>query len=337
MKRFMTVGIFLLVFVAIVLFYINPGNCKTIELKMSHFMPTKHTQHKVMATWANKIEKLTQGRIKITIFPGGALGKPPQQYDNATKGITDIAFGLQSYTPGRFPLTSCLRLPFMVSSAKQGSEVLWKVYEKYLQNEYKNVKVLWLFMHGPGQIFTTKKQIKTLEDLKGLKLRSPGPITSRVIRALGAVPVTMPITQVYTALERKTIDGLLGPWEIMPPFRFYEKCKYATIVNFYSLTFFVVMNKDKYNTLTPDIKKIFDENTGLKMSITAGAAYDHADKIGKAIFLKHGGKIYTLPPSKRARWVKASGSVKNYWLKEMQSKSLPGKEVLNYTLQLLGK
>ena len=140
------------------LFSADSAFADTIEVKMSHFMPTKHVQHaKVMAPWAEKIEKLTDGRVKVTIFPGGALGKPPHQYDNAVKGITDIAFGLQSYTPGRFPLTSSLRLPFMVKSGEQGANVLWRMYEKYLQDEYKDVKVLWLFMHGPGQLHTTKK------------------------------------------------------------------------------------------------------------------------------------------------------------------------------------
>jgi len=144
------------------------ASAETIELKMSHFMPTKHVQHtKVMEPWAKKIGALTDGRVKVTIFPGGALGKPPHQYDNAVKGITDITFGLQSYTPGRFPLTSSLRLPFMVKSGEQGARILWSMYEKYLQQEYKDVKVLWLFMHGPGQMCTTKKQVKTIDDLKG--------------------------------------------------------------------------------------------------------------------------------------------------------------------------
>ena len=236
-----------------------PVESQAVELKMSHFMPTKHTQHKVMAKWAQTIKEKSGGELTVTIFPGGALGKPPHQFDNAVKGITDIAFAIHSYTPGRFPLTSALRLPFLVQNGEKGSEILWEMSQKYLQDEYKKVKVLWTFCHGPGQIHTTKKQIKTLEDLKGLKLRTPGPIMSKVLKKLGAVPVPMPITQVYTALERKTIDGVCGPWEIMRPFRFYELTKYTTVVDIYTLTFFEVMNKDKYNSLPANLKKIIDD------------------------------------------------------------------------------
>jgi len=307
-----------------------PVESQAVELKMSHFMPTKHTQHKVMAKWAQTIEEKSGGELKVTIFPGGALGKPPHQFDNAVKGITDIAFAIHSYTPGRFPLTSALRLPFLVQSGEKGSEILWEMSQKYLQDEYKKVKVLWTFCHGPGQIHTTKKQIKTLEDLKGLKLRTPGPIMSKVLKKLGAVPVPMPITQVYTALERKTIDGVCGPWEIMRPFRFYELTKYTTVVDIYTLTFFEVMNKDKYNSLPANLKKIIDDNSGLKMSIAAGKAYDKADKPAYELCLKKGIKVYTLPPQERARWMEAAKPIEANWLKDMKAKGLPGKEVLNY-------
>ena len=134
---------------------------KPIQLKISHFMPTKHVQHKVMADWAKTVEAATNGQLKFRIFPGGQLGKPPHQYDSAVKGLTDVAFGLHSYTAGRFPLTAVMRLPFLVKNAEIGSKVFWQVYEKYLQVEHKETKVLWVFCHGPGQVFTTKKQVKS--------------------------------------------------------------------------------------------------------------------------------------------------------------------------------
>lgn len=307
-----------------------PLESQAVELKMSHFMPTKHTQHGVMAKWAKTIEEKSNGELKITIFPGGALGKPPDQYDSALKGVTDIAFAIHSYTPGRFPLTSALELPFFVMSGEKSSEVLWNMYQKYLQDEYKDVKVLWTFCHGPGQILTTQKQVKTLEDLKGLKLRTPGSIMSKVLKQLGAVPVPMPITEVYTALERKTIDGICGPWEIMPPFKFYELIKYVTVADIYTLTFFEVMNKDKYNALPDNLKRVIDENSGLKMSIEAGRAYDMADKPAYELSLKKGIEVYTLPPQERSEWIEAAKPVEADWLKDMEAKGLPGKEVLNY-------
>ena len=311
------------------------ATAKTVELKISHFMPTKHVQHKVLADWAKEVEAATNGQLKFRIFPGGQLGKPPHQYDSAVKGLTDIAFGLHSYTTGRFPLTAVMEMPFLVHNAEAGSKVLWKVYEKYLMDEHKDTKVLWLFCHGAGQVFTTKKQVKTLEDIKGMKIRSPGKIMSEVLQKFGASPVGMPITQVYTGLERGLLDGVIAPWETMRPFRFYEKTKYATTADLYSMTFFVTMNKKKYNSLPSDLKKAIDDHTGEKMAIKAGKAYDDSDAPGKALAISKGMTEYVLPPAEIERWKKAALVVVDEWLADMEAKGLPGKEILEYTTSLL--
>ncbi len=327
-----TIFLFLLGFV---LLFAGQAQCETINLKMSHFMPTKHPQHKVMEDWAKNMESLSGGKLKITIFPGGALGKPPHQYESAVKGITDMAFGLHSYTPGRFPLTSVMELPFMVKNGEQGSLVLWSLYEKYLRDEFKDTKTLWMFCHGAGQLFTTKKQVKTLDDLKGLKIRSPGPIMSKVLKRLGATPVSMPITQVYTGLERKTIDGVVVPWEAMRPFRLYEKCKYATEADIYTMTFFVTMNKKKYESLPADLKKLVDENTGEKMSYIAGKAYDAADGPSREFCIKKGVNVYKLPDAERERWRNIANAVGDQWIEDMAAKGLPGQEILESTVEAL--
>ena len=311
------------------------ATAKTVELKISHFMPTKHVQHKVLADWAEEVEAATNGQLKFRIFPGGQLGKPPHQYESAVKGLTDIAFGLHSYTTGRFPLTAVMEMPFLVHNAEAGSKVLWEVYEKYLMDEHKDTKVLWLFCHGAGQVFTTKKQVKTLEDFKGMKMRSPGKIMSEVLQKFGASPVGMPITQVYTGLERGLLDGVIAPWETMRPFRFYEKTKYATTADLYSMTFFVTMNKKKYNSLPSDLKKAIDDHTGEKMAIKAGKAYDDSDAPGKALAISKGMTEYALPPAEIERWKKAALVVVDEWVADMKANGLPGKEILNYTTSLL--
>lgn len=337
MKKLFRVTLIFSCLLAFVCLFAGQASCDSVNLKMSHFMPTKHPQHKVMEKWAKNMESLSGGKLKITIFPGGALGKPPHQYESAVKGVTDIAFGLHSYTPGRFPLTSVMELPFMVKSGEQGAVVLWSLYEKYLRNEFKDAKILWMFCHGAGQLFTTKKPVKTLKDLKGLKIRSPGPIMSRVLKRLGATPVSMPITQVYTALERRTIDGVVVPWEAMRPFRLYEKCKYATEADIYTMTFFVAMNKNKYCSLPPDLKKLVDENTGEKMSFTAGKAYDAADGPGRELCIKKGIQIYKLPDAERERWKTTANPVEDQWVKDMEAKGLPGQEILEFTVESLTK
>lgn len=308
---------------------------KPVELKISHFMPTKHVQHQVLADWAKEVETATNGQLKFRIFPGGQLGKPPHQYDSAVKGLTDIAFGLHSYTAGRFPLTAVMRMPFLIQNAEIGSSVLWKVYERYLMDEHKDTKVLWVFCHGAGQVFTTAKPVKTLEDFIGMKMRSPGKIMSEVLQKFGASPVGMPITQVYTGLERGLLDGVIAPWETMRPFRFYEKAKYATTADLYSMTFFVTMNRKKYESLPADLKKAIDDHSGEKMAIKAGKAYDASDKPGKALALSKGMTEYILPPAELERWKKSAGVVVDEWVADMEAKGLPGKEVLEYTTSLV--
>ncbi len=308
---------------------------ETIELKISHFMPTKHVQHQVLDDWARELEAATEGQLKFKIFPGGQLGKPPHQYDSAVKGLTDIAFGLHSYTSGRFPLTTVMRMPFFVKNGETSSKVFWQVYEKYLKEEHKDTKVLWVFCHGAGQVFTTDKPIKQLEDFKGMKIRSPGKIMSQVLQKFGAATIGTPITQVYTGLERGVLDGVIAPWETMRPFRFYERARFATTADMYTMTFFVVMNKNKYDSLPNGLKNAIDDHSGLEMAIRAGRAYDESDIPGKELALSKGMTEYTLPEAERDRWKKASQSVIDDWVADMEQKGLPGKEVLEFTRLLL--
>jgi TRAP-type C4-dicarboxylate transport system substrate-binding protein len=306
---------------------------ETVELKLSHFMPPKHPQHRlVMKPWTKEVGKASGGRLNVTIFPGGALGKPPHQYDAAAKGLADIAFGLHSYSPGRFPLISVMQLPFLIASGESCSRALWQLYEQELGAEFEDTKVLWLFCHGPGHLHTTKKQVKKLEDINGLKVRSPGPVMSKVLETLGAVPVNMPITQVYTALERGTIDGVAAPWEAVQTFRFHEQAQYATELGIYSLTFFVTMNKDKYQGLPGDLKKVIDEHSGLEMSVKAGKVYDDAEQPAKKLATGKGMQVYTLPDAEFERWKKAVEPVVQRWLKETEK----GAQILESARALLG-
>lgn len=303
---------------------------QSVELRLAHFMPTQHVQHReVMDPWSQEISKLTEGRLQVTIFPGGVLGKPPDQYDNAANGIVDIAFVIPSYTPGKFPLTSVMELPFLISDAEQASEALWEIYEEYLTAEFKDVKVLWMFVHGPGHIHTTKKPIKTLEDMKGLKIRSPGPIMAKVLKAFGAVPVGMPITEVYTALERGTIDGVAIPWEAMRAFRFYELCDYHTELDLYTVPFLVAMNARQWESLPEDLQEVIAEHSGKVMSMQAGKAYANEDIPGKEACLANNGTIYQLPAEEKERWISAVANVRAGWLDDMKAKGLPGEEILS--------
>lgn len=311
-----------------------------VELKMSHFMSEKHPMHaKLMAPFAEEVEQATEGRVKITIYSGGALGKPPDQYDSAVTGITDIAFGLHGYTAGKFPLTSILELPTMVNSAASGSCVLWKLYEKFpeIGAEHPGVKVLTIWTHDTGQIMTTKKPIRTMDDLKGMTIRAPTASHVTMVEAWGATAVMMPISELYDSLEKGVVDGCVVPFSAVKSFNLADVCKYITVGNFYVCTFFLVMNLDSWDKISGKDQKIIEGLIGSRMSETAGTAYDAAGKVGLQTAQDAGLDIYELPAGELAKWREALAGIHSQWVADMEAKGLPGQEIYDEAVRLAEK
>lgn len=327
-SKYSQTALFGLLILLLPLFACEKGSKDIKELKFAFFAPSSHTQYPVIDEWSKSVAE--QAGIKITIFAGGSLGKPKDQYDNTSKGVSDFSYVIPSYTSGKFPLTSAIELPFIIDDCEKASMVLWDTYEKYLTEEYKDVKMLWTYVPGPGHIHTTNKPVRKLEDLKGLKIRTPGRVMARILKELGAIPITMPITQVYTALERGTIDGVTNAWEIMQAYKFYEHTQYHTEVGLYTLAMLTVMNRDAYESLSPKAKESIDLSIGKEMSRKAGIAFKEADLPARTICLANNGEIIPFVPSERERWEQAVRSVRSEWIQEMADLGLPGKEVLEY-------
>jgi TRAP-type C4-dicarboxylate transport system substrate-binding protein len=303
---------------------------KPITLKVSSWLPTTHVFHRdIMVPWCEKIEKLTNGKVEFRQYPGGALGKQQDQFAITTSGITDIALIMQSITPNRFPMTSVMRLPFLTVNSERASSSMWRLYEKYMQEEYKDIKVLALITAPGGHFHTAKKMVKTLEDLKGMKIRAHGVIVSQDLEALGATPLTMPLPDIYTSVERGTIDGMALPWEVMRPMKFFEVTKYHTELSLYSPTFVIGMNKKKFSRLPPDVQKVIDGNSGLKFSAECGRLWDKDDGVSRAVCVENGAKIYTLEGQELERWKQALQPVFDKWIEEKEAKGLPAKEILS--------
>lgn len=318
----------------------GPVSAETIELKFAQPFSPKHTmQTKVFEPWAEKINKMTNGKVTVRFYPGGALGKTPDHYDLAEKGIADIIYVLQDYTPGRFPMTSVFELPFMIPSAEKTSRAMWKTYEKFpaFQKEYEKVKVLALFCHDGGHFNSVKKPIRNLDDLKGMKFRTASPHVTKALKSFGAVPVNMPITETYTALERGVVEGTVLPWEGNFIFKLAELLKYGTETDFYTMTMMVVMNKKKWDSLPDDVKKVIDETTGAVMSEEAGRVYDNVRPIMKNLCLKKGMEAIQLPESEKEKLRALSLPLRKEWTEEMAAKGLPGQEVLDAAVQFLNE
>ena len=311
-----------------------------VELKMSHFMSEKHPMHaKLMAPFAEEVEQATEGRVKITIYSGGALGKPPDQYDSAVTGVTDIAFGLHGYTAGKFPLTSVLELPNLVTSAAVGSHVLWELYEKFpeIAAEHPGVKVLALWTHDTGQVMTTEKPIRTLDDFKGLTIRAPTSSHVSMVEAWGATAVDMPISQLFDNLEKGVVDGSVVPYSAVKSFNLGDVVKYITVGDFYVCTMFLVINLDSWNKISGKDQKIIEGLIGSIMSETAGAAYDAAAKVGLEAAQEAGIDIYTLPADELANWKQALAPLHQQWIDAMEAKGLPGQAIYDEAVRLAEK
>ena len=316
--------------------YARASSAKPINLKFAYWPPPVSTPPKmVFEPWAKKVEQRTNGRVKITFYGGEALGKAPDHYDLALRGTADISWIDPNFTPGAFPLVESIALPMEFPSSEVASAVFWELMKKYMMNtSFKKVKVLFVHTTGLFQLFSRKKQVRKLEDLKGMKLAATSPTLSKIIKALGGVPVFMPEPDIYTSLERGLLDGRWQEWEGAWVFKMPEVTKYRTAnVNLATNTCMAIMNLDAWNKLPKDIQKIFDETTGLELSRFAGATFDkQCEKFLEIIkdYDKKAGKapIYYLPDSERARWVKAISGVAGAWAKEKESKGLPANAVV---------
>lgn len=306
------------------------------KLNYSVFFPAPHKNAVLATEWAKEIEKRTNGKVQITVFPGGTLTPADKCYDGVVKGISDIGFSVFAYTMGKFPLTQVADLPLGMKSGLVATRLINEYYKKFKPKELDEVKVMYLHGHGPG-LLHTKKPVNKLEDLKGMKIRCTG-MAAKIVSALGGVPVAMPMGETYDALSRGVVDGSMAPQEALQGWKWGEVVKY-TIENFgssYSTGFFVVMNKQKWNALSPDVQQII-ERVNEEFAEKQGKLWDEIDKAGRDFTLSRGNKIISLSQDEDWRWQKAVKPILDDYVKSMKEKGLPGEEALRFYLETIYK
>jgi TRAP-type C4-dicarboxylate transport system substrate-binding protein len=302
---------------------------KPIELKFSSWVSTVHGHHTgVMVPWAKMVEDKSGGRLKITIYPGSVLGKAPDHYDLVKDGVADMGFTTPGYTPGRFPLITATELPLLFKSSRGGSLAVMSIFDKYFKDEFKDVKVLWFWVHPPGHFHLARKPVRVLEDLAGLKIRAATPMLVTMVKTLGAIPVSIPAPDTYTALERGTVDGTIFPWEAISSFKIAEVLKHHVASGLYVAPLFTLMNQKRYDSLPPDLRKVIDDLSGSWAAEFNGRVWDQNEHVGIEAIKKAGGTIYTLPAEERQRWAARLKPIEDDWLKSMEAKGLPGRQVL---------
>jgi TRAP-type C4-dicarboxylate transport system substrate-binding protein len=314
-----------------------------VSLKLHHFLPAVANGHaKMLVPWVKKVEADSQGKIKIDIFPAMQLGgTPPQLYDQARDGVADIVWTLPGSTPGRFPTTEVMELPFIAAqrgivNAKASQEFA----DAHIKDEVKDIKLLSYWSHDAGHIHANR-QVKTMEDLKGLKLRNPTRLTGEALKALGAVSVGMPVPQVPESLAQRVIDGAVIPWEVVPAVKVQELVKFHTEIvgspTLYTASFFLAMNKAKYDGLAPDLKAAIDKNSGMAFAELAGNMWDTEAVRVRAMVAARGNTITQLDGAERAKWVEATKPVHVAWIEQAKSKGLDGPKLIEAVRSLIAK
>lgn len=311
-----------------------------LVLKLHQMLPAQApVPAKILEPWMKKIEAESGGRIKFEHYPAMQLGgKPPELIDQAIDGVADVVWTLPGYTPGRFPRTEVIELPFMMTDAESASRVLYTLGEKYMfDTEYKDMKILGMWVHGPGVIHS-KDPILTPADLAGVKLRAPTRVTNIMVSALGATPVGMPVPAVPESLSKGVIDATIIPWEVTGALKTSELVKNHTEFTgkaLYTGAFVLAMNKGVYDGLPDDLKAVIDANSGVEFSAMAGRIGQEADAGARQMAVDLGNNIVTLTAEQSAEWEAAAQSTYTAWLEEMTAAGIDGQALLDEARALL--
>jgi TRAP-type C4-dicarboxylate transport system substrate-binding protein len=274
------------------------ASAQTAELKVSHFLPPNHTIQKALVMWSDDLEKKSDGRLKLRIYPAGQLGGGPnRQFDAARNGVVDMAFSLHGATPGRYPMTELASLPFAAPSAGNKSTVtsrrLSELAPEYLAKEHEGLRILWMAV-TPPLMFHSKMPIRTIADLKGKRIRYAGVQFKNIIDSLGAVPLLVPPQETQDGLAKGIIDAATFPYEGAASFDIATVAKYTLEPGVSAATFALVMNPAKYASLPDDLKALIDKTTGPEAAGRFGAMWDEAEREGKASMLAKGTQVAVL-------------------------------------------
>ncbi|GAB3665646.1 TRAP transporter substrate-binding protein [Ramlibacter alkalitolerans] len=318
---------------------------QAVTLKFHTFMaPTSNVWLNMHKAWMDKVEKDSKGRIKFEAYPAMQLGGTPVQlYDQARDGVVDIIWTLPGNTAGRFPRVEVFELPFIMSNAEATSKAYWEYVQTLAPDEFKETQVIALHVHGPGVIHTVDKAVKTVADMRGLKVRAPTRQVTKLVGSLGATPVGMPLPQIPDALSKGTITGCVIPWEVVPSVKVHELTHHHAEFDpaggaLYTTTFVMAMNKAKYNSLPPDLKKVIDANSGMATSAWLGKVQQAGDIPGrKAAVDQPGTSIFTVSPNEAQEFRRRSRQIEVEWVEDMNKKGFDGRKLLDTAKALIDK
>ena len=297
-----------------------------ITLTYANFPPAVTFPSVQMERWAKEVEKRTNGQVKVKTFPGGTLLGAKNMLEGVTAGTADIGNFAMSYQPGRFPVSESVDLYHGFTNAKVASQVLFDLVEKYKPKEFEKVKIVTLFTCPPTNIMT-KNPVKSLKDLKGTELRVAG-TAADVLKRLGGVPVAMPQSETPEAIQKGVVKGMISSLEILQDFKFAAYTPNATVVNLPVVSFAVVMNKAKWDSLPADVKKVIDD-LSREQAVWTGEYVDQHVKDALAWSAKeYKLQQFTLPPAEQKEIATLLAPMTEEYIKKVTAMGLNGKQIV---------
>ncbi len=319
------------------------GQAAQVTLKLHHFLPPVSNVHqKLWLPWVKKLDTESGGRLKVDIYPSMQLGgAPPQLFDQARDGVVDIIWTVLGNTPGRFPAVEVFELPFV--AAKRGianAPAVQEFVETIGKDEFKEVHPICVWAHDHGLVHTNKL-VRTMDDLKGLKLRSPTRLAGEALKSLGANGIPLPIPQLPESLAQRVLDGCVIPWEVVPAVKVQELLKFHAEIpgspTLYTTNFVLAMNKAKYESLPADLKKVLDANSGHALARAAGLMWDEQAIVVEDMVRKRGNTITQISAEEAARWRKATEPVIETWIKQVKERGVDGGKLIETARALIAK
>lgn len=287
---------------------------KTFELKFSHWVPPSHPLQKALEEWGASVEKASGGTIKYKVYPAQQLGKAFDHYDMARDGIADLTYINPGYQPGRFPIISAGELPFLMTTAKGGTQALDAWYRKYADKEMKDVKFCLAFLHDPGAFHSRAKKILVPGDIKGMKIRPAHATMATFVTMLGGTNVQASAPEVRDIIEKGVADAVTFPWGSVPLFGIDKVTKYHLDMPLYVTTFAFVFNKAKYNEMSAAQKKVIDNHCTPEWALKVAAPWADFEHAGIAkIKAEAGHEVYQPSAAQVAEWKKAAEPLAKTW------------------------
>jgi len=303
-----------------------------IKLTYANFPPAPTFPCVQMEQWAREVEKRTAGKVKVQTFPGGTLLPAKNILDGVVSGLADIGNFAMSYQPGRFPVSEVIDLPLGFTSSRVASLTLFDLVEKYKPKEFEQVKILALFTCPPTN-FMTRTPVKSLSDLKGMELRVAG-TSAEIVKRLGGIPVAMPQSETPEAIQKGVVKGIVSSMEILKDFKFAAYTPHATVVDLPVVSFAVVMNRKKWDSLPADVKKVLDDMRR-EHSLWTGTYVDaHVEEALAWSKKTYGHQVYTLPPADAEAVRTLLRPLVDEYIRKVTALGLPGEQIVADALAL---